>query len=64
MNRIVPSKNDLLITLNKLFSFSDFAFRTCSVGGWLQEDGRVDTGDSGDSDKPLGFTHFQPCFDE
>ena len=29
--------------------------------GWLLEDGSIDDG-SNDS-RPIGFTHFQPCFD-
>jgi len=43
---------------------ANFAFRNCSSSGWLQEDGMVDKGLVGNSSRPLGFTHFQPCFDE
>ena len=58
----IYAQNNIIIIIFSLFL--DFAFRNCSVAGWLQEDGMVDRGETLNSSRPLGFTHFQPCFDE
>ena len=38
----IYAQNNIIIIIFSLFL--DFAFRNCSVAGWLQEDGMVDRG--------------------